>query len=391
MGEQVGIGTTDAPGGAGVGIGIVGLGVISRQYLDTLAGHPGVRVAAVTDLDRARAETVAAGLPGARVAPDLEALVADDEVSVVLDLTTPGVHAHVAKACAAAGVDRYGEKPLAVDLAASRDVMAAATAAGTRVGCAPDTVLGTGVQTARAAVAQGRIGTPTAAVATWVSPGHEAWHPQPDFYYAPGGGPLLDMGPYYLTSMVQILGPVAWVQGAATRSRDERTIASGPRAGERVPVQVATHVTGVLAHASGALSTVTMSFDAVGSHSRPIEVHGTAGSLVVPDPNRFDGDVELRALGAREWEVLPPSAGFEGAGRGIGLLEMVGAAGLGDAPSTPRAGGDVGLHVMEIMTGLLDSVDDGGRVAMTTAPAVPPLVPLTAARAWHGGGRVVAG
>ncbi|MFC7876354.1 Gfo/Idh/MocA family protein [Isoptericola sp. NPDC057391] len=366
------------------GIGIVGLGVISRQYLDTLAGHPRARVAAVTDLDRARAEAVAAELPGARVAADLDALVASDDVQVVLDLTTPGVHAHVAKACAAAGVDRYGEKPLAADLATSREVMAAAAAAGTRVGCAPDTVLGTGVQTARAAVEDGRIGTPTAAVATWVSPGHEAWHPNPDFYYAPGGGPLLDMGPYYLTSLVQILGPVAWVQGAASRSRDERTIGSGPRAGERVPVEVATHVTGVLGHACGALSTVTVSFDAVGSHARPIEVHGTAGSLVVPDPNRFDGDVELRSLGATEWEVLPPSAGFEGAGRGVGLLEMVGAAGLGAAAAAPRAGGDVGLHVMEVMTGLLDSAESGRRVAMTTAPEVPPLVPLTPSAVWHG-------
>jgi len=371
--------------GRGIGIGIVGLGVISRQYLDTLAGHPRARVAAVTDLDRSRAEAVAAQLPGARVAADLDALVADPDVQVVLDLTTPGVHAHVATACTAAGVDRYGEKPLAVDLAASREVMAAATAAGTRTGCAPDTVLGTGVQTARAAVADGRIGTPTAAVATWVAPGHELWHPNPDFYYARGGGPLLDMGPYYLTSLVQILGPVAWVQGAASRSRDERTIGSGPRAGERVPVEVATHVTGVLGHASGALSTVTVSFDAVGSYARPIEVHGTAGSLVVPDPNRFDGDVELRTLDGGEWEVLPPSAGFVGAGRGIGLLEMVGAAGLGAAPASPRAGGDIGLHVMEVMTGLLDSADSGRRVEIATAPAVPPLVPLTAEATWHGG------
>lgn len=372
------------PVGGGHGIGIVGLGVISRQYLDTLAGHPGVRVAAVTDLDPDRARAVAEELPGARVVPDVAALVADDEVRTVLDLTTPGAHADVALACAEAGVDHYGEKPLAADLAASRAVMAAADAAGTRVGCAPDTVLGTGVQTARAAVADGAVGTPTAAVATWVSPGHEAWHPHPDFYYAAGGGPLLDMGPYYLTSLVQVLGPVAWVQGAASRSRDERTIASGPRAGERVPVEVATHVTGVLGHVSGALSTVTVSFDAVGTHARHIEVHGTEGSLVVPNPNTFDGDVELRRLGTKEWEVLPPSAGFAESGRGVGLLEMAGAAGLGDAPAAPRAGGDVALHVMEVMTGLLDSADGGGRVDVTTAPAVPPLVPLTPRAVWHG-------
>ncbi|WP_166844774.1 Gfo/Idh/MocA family protein [Isoptericola sp. BMS4] len=366
------------------GIGLVGLGVISRQYLETLAGHTGVRVAAVTDLDRSRAEAVAADLPNARVVDDVAGLAADDEVRTVLDLTTPGAHADVALACSAAGVDRYGEKPLAAGLAASRKVMAAADAAGTRVGCAPDTVLGTGVQTARAAVADGAIGTPTAAVATWVSAGHEAWHPHPDFYYAAGGGPLLDMGPYYLTSLVQVLGPVAWVQGAASRSRDERTIASGPREGERVPVEVATHVTGVLGHANGALSTVTVSFDAVGTHARPIEVHGTDGSLVVPDPNRFDGDVELRRAGSKAWEVLPPSAGFEGAGRGVGLLEMVGAAGLGDVPGSPRAGGDVGLHVMEVMAGLLDSADSGRRVDVTTAPVVPPLVPLTPRDVWHG-------
>jgi predicted dehydrogenase len=364
------------------GVGIVGLGVISGQYLTTLADHPRLRVAAVVDLDRDRAEGVAAGLPGARVAADLDDLLADDDVGTVLDLTTPGAHAAVALACAAAGKDRYGEKPLAADLAASREAMAAATAAGTRVGCAPDTVLGTGVQTARAAVEGGLLGTPTAAVATWVSAGHERWHPHPDFYYAPGGGPLLDMGPYYLTSLVHLLGPVAWVQGAASRSRDERVIGSGPREGERIPVEVATHVTGVLGHSGGALSTVTVSFDAVASHARPIEVHGTDGSLVVPDPNRFDGDVELRRAGADGWEVLTPSAGFVAAGRGIGLLEMVGAAGI-DVTATPRAGGDVGLHVMEIMTGLLDSAESGLRCELTTRPQVPSIVPLTGAETWR--------
>src|SRR5665647_3372171 len=152
-------------------------------------------------------------------------------------------------------------------------VVQAAAAAGVGLGCAPDTVLGTGVQTARAVVDAGLIGRPTGAVATWVSPGHEAWHPNPDFYYLAGGGPLLDMGPYYLTSLVHLLGPVVAVTGTAGRLRGSRTIASGPRAGEVIPVEVATHVAGTLEHANGAISTVTVSFDAAGTGAAPIEVH----------------------------------------------------------------------------------------------------------------------
>lgn len=364
------------------GIGVVGLGVILDAYLTTLAEHPGVRIAAVADLDASRAAEVAARLPGTRACSVAELLAADD-VETVLDLTTPGAHAEIALACARSATNHYGEKPLAATLADARAVVQAAGEAGIVLGCAPDTVLGTGVQTARAVVDAGDIGRPTAAVATWVSPGHEAWHPNPDFYYRAGGGPLLDMGPYYLTSLVHLLGPVVAVSGAAGRLRDSRTIGSGPRAGEVIPVEVATHVAGTLEHAGGAISTVTVSFDAPGTRARPIEVYGEEGALSVPDPNTFAGDVELLVRGGTSWELVAPRAGFVESSRGVGLLEMVGAAGLGGAPTEARASGAVGLHVMEIMSGLLDSASTGRRTAITSSPVRPELVPLTGVETWR--------
>jgi predicted dehydrogenase len=352
------------------GVGIVGLGSISAQYLSTLARYPELRVVAVADLDVARAAEVATTL-GAE-ALDVDALVAHPGVQTVLNLTIPAAHADVALRAIAAGTAVYGEKPLAATFADAERVMAAAAAAGVAVGCAPDTVLGTGTQTARGAVDEGRIGTPVFATATMVTPGHEAWHPNPDFYYREGGGPLLDMGPYYVSSLVQILGPAVSVTGRSSRLRDTRTIASGPRAGEVVPVEIETHVTGVIEHASGALSTITTSFDGVASTAAPIEIHGTEGSLTVPDPNGFGGDVRLRSLGS-EWDVVPPGFGYVDAGRGIGLLDFVGT----PAGATARASGAMGLHVLEIMTGLLRSAEEGRTIALTTAVERPPIVPLT--------------
>lgn len=368
---------------SGHGIGVVGVGVISRTYLETLGAHPGVDVVAVADLDVARAREVAAAHPGTR-ALDVADLLADPDVGTVLNLTVPLAHEEVALAAVAAGKHVFGEKPLTATLDGARRVLAAADAAGVQVGCAPDTVLGTGVQTARAVVEAGTIGRPASAIATWVSPGHEGWHPQPDFYYREGGGPLLDMGPYYLTALVHLLGPVVRVQGAAGRSRDERVIGSGPRAGERVPVEVATHVTGLLEHAGGAISTVTVSFDGGRSRARPIEVHGDLGSVAVPDPNAFDGDVEVWTPDAREWRHVEPLAGYAGSARGIGLLDMVGAVGAGGGAN--RASGALAGHVLEVMTSLLTSADGAGRVEIASRPDVPPLVPLTPRDAWCGVG-----
>lgn len=353
-------------------VGIVGAGVILAQYRETLAQVSGIRVVAVADLDPERATAAAALIPGARPATPDE-LFADPAIDVVLNLTIPAAHADVALAALAAGKDVYGEKPLAATLDDARAVLAAASHAGRSVGCAPDTVLGTGVQTARTAIAEGRIGTPVSATATFVSAGHESWHPHPDFYYLPGGGPVLDMGPYYLTALVHLLGPVAWVQAAGSRARPERTIGSGPRAGERIPVEVDTHVTGVLGHASGALSTVTFSFDAVATRAEPIEVHGTEGALAVPDPNRFDGDVLLRPRDGGEWTALPVAAGYDEAGRGIGLVDAV--------TGPRRASGELALHVLEIMTAL--TAGSPVRTDIGSRPGIPPIVPLTPAAAWR--------
>ncbi|PUB24855.1 putative dehydrogenase [Promicromonospora sp. AC04] len=351
-------------------VGIVGVGAISGQYLSTFERLEAVRLVAVADLDAARAASVAAE-QGVR-ALTVDELITDDEVDLVLNLTIPAAHAEIALQAIAAGKAVYGEKPLAATLEDARAVVEAGRAAGVRVGCAPDTVLGTGVQTARKAIDDGAIGEPIAATATMMTPGHERWHPNPDFYYQPGGGPLLDMGPYYVTALVTLLGPVASVVGAASHTRATRVIGSGPRAGEVIPVDVDTHVTGVLRHESGALSTLVMSFDSVATRASNIEVHGRTGSLVVPDPNGFDGDVRLHELGG-EWQTLAPSAGYRDAGRGYGVADLA----VTPAGETARANGDVAYHVLDIMTALLAAADSGTTVTVESRCDRPAAVPLS--------------
>jgi predicted dehydrogenase len=355
--------------GQPLNVGVVGVGAISGAYLSTFARLDAVRLTAVADLDEARAKAVA-DEQGVR-ALTVDELVADPEVDLVLNLTVPAAHAAVALKAIAAGKAVYGEKPLAATLEEARTVVDAAREAGVRLGCAPDTVLGTGVQTARKAVDDGLIGAPIAATATMTTPGHERWHPNPDFYYLPGGGPLLDMGPYYVTALVTLLGPVASVIGAASHTRETRRIGSGPREGEVIPVEVDTHVTGVLRHESGALSTLVMSFDSVATRASSIEVHGPDGSLVVPDPNGFDGDVRLHRLGG-EWETLPPSAGYRGAARGYGVADLA----VTPPGVEARAGGGLAFHVLDVMTSLLASAESGAAVTVASTCERPEPVPL---------------
>ena len=366
MGKPMNEGTT-----APLGVGLVGAGFISRMYFETLQRiSDEVRLVRVADVDVARAAEAGAaqGVPGGSV----DELLADPGVDIVLNLTIPAAHAEVATRALEAGKHVYGEKPLAVTVAEGRSILDLAQRPGLWVGCAPDTVLGTGIQTARRAVDDGMIGRPVAATATMAIPGHEAWHPNPDFYYQPGGGPLYDMGPYYLHALITLLGPVARVSASASRPVSERTIASGPRAGERVPVLTDTHITGLLEHVDGAITTLTMSFDTVGTRAVPIEVHGVTGSLLVPDPNEFTGTTSLKRRG-EDWVDLPVSAGYEGSARGYGLLDYH----RTPAGEVPRADAGIAFHALDIMETMLRASVEGRRLDLATTTERPRAVPLT--------------
>nr|RZI36439.1 Inositol 2-dehydrogenase [Cryobacterium sp. SO1] len=360
----------------------MGLGVISAAYLETLAASDAVVITAVADLDPGRARTVAAALPAAR-AMTVADLLASDDVDTVLNLTTPAAHAEIAAGAINQGKQVYGEKPLAVTLAKGRSILEAAAHAGVRVGSAPDTVLGTGIQTARAAIDNGLIGHPVAASAVMVTAGHELWHPNPDFYYREGGDPLFDMGPYYIAALIHLLGPIRSVTGASSRPQDHRVIRAGPRAGESIPVFVDTHVTGVLEHVSGALSTITMSCDCTATVASPIEVHGTEGTLCVGDPNTFDGPTSHRRLNDGGFHLLDLLAGYVDGARGIGLLDLIRTLPRHNA----RATGELALHVLDAMESLQRAATEGHRVDLTTDADRPDPVLLTPRAEWLGAGR----
>lgn len=357
-------------------VGIIGLGVISRAYLDTFARCSDIAVAVVADLDHSRAEATAATIPGSRAAT-VEDLLASRDLDVVLNLTVPVAHAEVSLQAVDHGKPVYGEKPLAITLEDGRRVITAARAGGVWVGSAPDTVLGTGVQTARAAIETGTVGTPTSAQATFVSEGPEGWHPNPFFYYQPGGGPMLDMGPYYISALIHLLGPVASVTGMSARPRAERTSAAGPRAGETFPVTVETLVAAVLRHESGAISTLTTSFEGRTTAAPPIEVQGTGGTLAVPDPNMFDGVVTAHLPGSDGPTELAPSAGYAESQRGIGVIDF-----LRRGPEQARAHGELALHVLDVMESCHVAARERREIDLTTTVVRPATVPFTPATEW---------
>jgi predicted dehydrogenase len=354
-------------------IGIVGAGNIIGQYLVTLPQLPSVQVTAVADLDPARAEAVAGAHDGIR-AVDPGALCVAEDVDLVLNLTVPSAHAEVALAAIAGGKHVYNEKPLALSTAAARGVLDAAASAGVRVGCAPDTVLGTGIQTARRCLDDGMVGTPVAASAFMTSPGPERWHPSPGFFYLTGGGPLFDMGPYYLTSLVTLLGPVRRVSAMVATPRARRVVGSGPARGTEFPVEVPTHVTGSLEHESGALSTLVMSFDVWAAQLPRIEVYGSDGSLSIPDPNGFGGEVRMFTSSSPQWSVVAESGGFRDAGRGIGVGDLADALAAGTAH---RASAELAFHVLDVLESLLRSAESGAAEQVASSCPRPAPVPLT--------------
>ncbi|HXZ16750.1 MAG TPA: Gfo/Idh/MocA family oxidoreductase [Roseiarcus sp.] len=353
-----------------VGVGVIGCGNISPAYLKAARVFPILDIVGLSDMNRSAAEARAAQFGLA--ARSVEAVLKDPAVEIVLNLTVPKAHVEVGLAAIAAGKHVYSEKPLGVALADARALIAAAEAKGVRVGSAPDTFLGGGQQTARQCVDDGLIGQPIGGTAFFMCPGHERWHPNPGFYYLGGGGPMLDMGPYYVTALVNLLGPVASVSGVATRVRAERLITSKPLEGTLIPVEVATHVTGTLLFASGAAVAMTMSFDVARHKHAPIELYGERASLIAPDPNTFGGKVEI-ATASEDWrevEVTRPYA--DGDYRILGVADMAQAI----AKNRPhRASGALALHVLEVMEAFQTSSDTGRAVRISTRPERPAPMP----------------
>jgi predicted dehydrogenase len=349
-----------------VGVAVVGCGTISREYLRNLTSFPDLRVLFCADLDlrRAKKQAAAYGVPqGGTVAQALRR----PDVELVVNLTIPAAHAEVTAAALAAGKSVWTEKPLALDTATGQRLLAEAEQAGLWLGCAPDTVLGAGLQTARRLMDAGAIGVPQTALALMQSPGPERWHPDPEFLFQPGAGPLFDIGPYYLSWLATIFGPAERVAAAGRRSYDTRVIGCGPRAGTKFRVEVPTHISALIEYAQGPAATLVLSFESPLPRPSFVEITGTEATLALPDPNRFDGEIRLRATDADDWQVLPVSGAADG--RGLGVLDMARALRGG---GRPRASGEMGLHVVETMEAIARSAADHSFEPVRSAFDLPP-------------------
>ncbi|MCD6519286.1 MAG: Gfo/Idh/MocA family oxidoreductase [Anaerolineae bacterium] len=340
-----------------VGVGIVGCGNISAAYLRSVETFRVLRAVACTDLDLGRAQARAKEFGVPKVC-SLEELLADPEVQIVVNLTNPKAHEEVSLAAIAAGKHVYTEKPLALTREGGRRILEAARQQGVRVGCAPGTHLGGGLQTCRKLIDEGAIGRPVACAAFMMSHGHESWHPSPAYYYQPGAGPMFDMGPYYLTALVNLLGPVVRVAGMVGIQIPERTITSQPLYGQKIRVETPDHVVGALHFADGAIGTIITTFAVWHSSLPRIEIYGTEGSLSVPDPNSLGGPVRISLAGEREWQEVPLTHGHTDSRTmwGIGLADMAQAI-LSGRPH--RATGELGYHVLDVMEGFFDSAASG--------------------------------
>ena len=350
-----------------VGIGLVGAGNISTQYLTNLATYPEVKVVAIADLivDRARDQ---ANKFGVDTWGGPEVVFDNADVEIIINITPPEVHLQVSMKAIRAGKHVWSEKPLGLDRTAARTLLDEAASLGLQVCCAPDTVLGPGLQSALRSVGNGSIGRPLAGLAIMQGPGPDSWHPDPEFLFQTGGGPVLDIGPYYLTSLVLGLGAVTSVTAAGGRAHDVRTIGSGPRAGTDFDVNVPTTANVLLRHATGASSVCLFSFDSGQARAGVLEFQGSTGTIVAPDPNRFDGTVRTHVGGEVSSEVELDEAGN---GRGIGVVDLVRSLSDGTAP---RASGQLAYHVLDIMLAVEESIASGEPVAVTSS--IPDVVPL---------------
>lgn len=353
------------------GIGIIGCGNISRVYFENLAKFQNTQVIACADrlLERAQAKAAEHGVPKALT---VEQLLADPDVEIVINLTIPVAHGEIAFAALEAGKHVYGEKPFTVSREQGQKVLALAKEKGLRTGCAPDTFLGGAHQTCRKLIDDGEIGEPIAVNAFMLCHGHESWHPDPAFYYSKfGGGPLMDMGPYYLTDLVSLIGGIHRVTGSARVTFPTRTITSKEKHGTVIEVETPTHLAAILDFANGAVGTLVTSFD-VWSHQMPhIEIYGTEGSLKVPDPNGFGGKVQVRRKDESEWRDVA-TGHFQENGRGVGVADMAAAI---ESGRPHRASGALAFHVLDVMQGVLDSSASGTHYTPLTPVERPAAFP----------------
>jgi len=352
-----------------VGVGIIGAGVISKEYLDNLTSFPDVKVVAIGDLfeEAAAARAAEYGVP---VHGGVEAVLDNPDVEIVINLTIPAAHVEVATKAVNAGKHVWSEKPFSLDRESGLGLLKTADAAGVRLGCAPDTFLGAGLQTARRMIERGDIGAPLTALTLMQSPGPESWHPNPAFLFQDGAGPLFDIGPYYLTTLVQTFGSIRRVAAFGSRSKETRVIGSGPKAGEEFAVTVPTHVSSILEFEGGESAQSIFSFDSPLKRAGFVEITGTDATIAFPDPNRFDGEVRICATGSDDWTTVP-SVGST-ASRGAGVLEMARAIREG---RPHRAQGELAFHVLDTMASIAESIDTRAFVDVESSAAPVPALP----------------
>lgn len=362
-------------------IGVIGCGVISAAYLKGAAASPCLAVKSVADLTREAAERQAAAFEVG--AASIDELLADPEIELVVNLTVPNAHFDVSRSILSAGKHVYSEKPLTVDVGQAKSLLAFAREKGLRVGCAPDTFLGASHQASRKAVDDGRIGRIVGGTLAFLSRGMEAWHPNPDFFFKPGGGPILDLAPYYVTQLVNLAGPVATVSATAGMGYAVRIIGSGPRAGEQITVETPTSVSALLTLESGARITLDASWD-VWKHGRlPIELYGTEGTLQVPDPNFFAGTPVISVRDG-EWQDIDISDRPFHLGnrtlrsgklvadyRTIGVADMAAAIRFG---RPHRASGELALHVLDVLQSIGRAATEQRSIAIETTCERPALL-----------------
>lgn len=365
------------------GVGILGAGVISTSYLRLAPLFKGLEVRAVADIIPEAAKTRAEEFDTVAQTPD--EMLANSELDIIVNLTIPEVHYQITKQILSAGKHAYSEKPLVLSVEEGLDLKKESEARGLQVGCAPDTFLGGAHQQARHIIDGNEIGQITSGTCHVMSAGMEAWHPNPDFFFRPGAGPVLDVGPYYVANLINLVGPVKRVTAFANAAQSERTIGSGPRAGEKVPVTTPTNIHAVLEFENGALITLGASWDVKAHNHANMELYGTEGAIFVPDPNFFGGDITVADAKGERTKVEPwdhplgvPNQERNDGRPAVANYRTAGFADMVQAIETGRKARcslETTLHGVDVMTSILKSAELGKAVELQTTCERP--LPLT--------------